>query len=100
MIYFHSDRWNYLLTAMEARELKLIAAGEIHRFNRDVADALERIHEKINEIPEETGKDYNSCELLLRNMENFENDLVPLEAQLQVGFHSYYFRFHDNKKSP
>ena len=32
-----------LLEVMDAREEKLTAAGELHRFNRDVAEALQRI---------------------------------------------------------
>ena len=32
-----------LLELMDAREEKLTAAGELHRFNRDVAEALQRI---------------------------------------------------------
>lgn len=37
------DTWNQLLEQIEARDQKLFGAGEIHRFNRDVEDALTRI---------------------------------------------------------
>ncbi|KAH6925479.1 hypothetical protein HPB50_005728 [Hyalomma asiaticum] len=73
-----------LSEAMQAREQKLQAAGEIHRFNRDVADALSRIQEKYTAIPEELGKDLQATQSLVRRQEGFENDLVALEAQLQV----------------
>lgn len=38
-----TDAWNQLLEQIEARDQKLFGAGEIHRFNRDVEDALTRI---------------------------------------------------------
>jgi len=37
------DAWNQLCEQIEARDQKLFGAGEIHRFNRDVEDALTRI---------------------------------------------------------
>ncbi|XP_069954037.1 spectrin beta chain, non-erythrocytic 5 isoform X2 [Cherax quadricarinatus] len=76
--------WNSLLEHIEARDQKLEAAGEIHRFNRDVAEALARIQEKYKSISEDLGRDVNSVQSLLRKHEGFENDLVALEAQLQV----------------
>ncbi len=83
-IFSRSDKWNNLLEHIEARDLKLQGAGEIHRFHRDVADALARIQEKTSSIPEGVGRDVNSCESMLRLHETFENDLLALEAQLQV----------------
>ncbi|XP_065345561.1 spectrin beta chain, non-erythrocytic 1 isoform X4 [Cloeon dipterum] len=79
-----SDAWSRLLSLIETREQKLAAAGEIHRFHRDVAEALARIQEKSAAIPEDKGKDLNSVLALIRRHEGFENDLVALEAQLQV----------------
>uniref|UniRef100_A0A2R5L953 Putative spectrin beta chain non-erythrocytic 5 isoform x6 n=1 Tax=Ornithodoros turicata TaxID=34597 RepID=A0A2R5L953_9ACAR len=76
--------WQALLEAVQARDQKLQAAGEIHRFNRDVAEALSRIQEKYAAIPEDLGRDLNSAQSLVRRQEGFENDLVALEAQLQV----------------
>ncbi|XP_054722410.1 spectrin beta chain, non-erythrocytic 5-like [Uloborus diversus] len=76
--------WSVLLDNIEARDQKLRAAGEIHRFNRDVADALSRIQEKYASIPEDLGRDLNSVQNLIRKHEGFENDLVALEAQLQI----------------
>jgi len=66
------------------REQRLQAAGEIHRFHRDVAEALSRIQEKEAALPEDLGRDLNSVLALIRRHEGFENDLVALEAQLQV----------------
>ncbi|KAA0192474.1 hypothetical protein HAZT_HAZT000964 [Hyalella azteca] len=76
--------WNALLDAIANRDEKLDAAAEIHRFNRDVADALSRIHEKDKMVSDDLGKDVHSVQALLRKHEGFENDLVALEAQLQV----------------
>ena len=80
----YSEAWSSLFEAVEARDQKLVAAGEIHRFNRDVAESLSRIQEKYVAIPEDLGRDLNSVLGLIRRHESFETDLVALEAQLQV----------------
>lgn len=69
---------------LSQREQKLHGAGEIHRFHRDVAEALFRIQDKNAALSNELGRDLNSALALLRKHEGFENDLVALEAQLQV----------------
>ncbi|XP_037820524.1 spectrin beta chain, non-erythrocytic 5 isoform X3 [Lucilia sericata] len=76
--------WDNLLKLLNLREQKLHAAGEIHRFHRDVAEALFRIQDKNAALSTELGKDLNSALALTRKHEGFENDLVALEAQLQV----------------
>lgn len=78
------NAWQNLLKLLSAREQKLHAAGEIHRFHRDVAEALFRIQDKNAALSSELGKDLNSALALFRKNEGFENDLVALEAQLQV----------------
>lgn len=78
------EAWQHLLEQMRNREQRLTAAGEIHRFHRDVADALARIQEKDAALPEDLGRDLNSVLALIKRHEGFENDLVALEAQLQV----------------
>ncbi|KAG8237739.1 hypothetical protein J437_LFUL016678, partial [Ladona fulva] len=61
------------------------AAGEIHRFHRDAAEALSRIQEKSAGLHENSlGRDLHSVLALIRRHEGFENDLVALEAQLQI----------------
>ncbi|XP_058061720.1 spectrin beta chain, non-erythrocytic 1 [Anopheles bellator] len=79
-----SNAWQQLLEQLSAREKKLHAAGEIHRFHRDAAEALFRIQDKNAALSTELGKDLNSALALARKHEAFENELVPLEAQLQV----------------
>ncbi|KAL7032834.1 hypothetical protein ACKWTF_007407 [Chironomus riparius] len=76
--------WDNLLKQLSQREQRLFAAGEIHRFHRDVAEALFRIQDKNAVLSSELGKDLNSALALYRKHEGFENDLVALEAQLQV----------------
>ncbi|KAL3276987.1 hypothetical protein HHI36_012347 [Cryptolaemus montrouzieri] len=76
--------WEKLHEQINNREVRLLAAGEIHRFHRDVADALQRIQEKNAALGTELGRDLNSALALLRKHEKFENELVALEAQLQL----------------
>ncbi|XP_044574402.1 spectrin beta chain, non-erythrocytic 1 isoform X3 [Cotesia glomerata] len=78
------ESWQHLLGLIRHREQRLQAAGEIHRFHRDVAEVLSRIQEKEAALPEDLGRDLNSVLALIRRHEGFENDLVALEAQLQV----------------
>lgn len=78
------ESWKNLLDLIRSREQRLQAAGEIHRFHRDIAEALSRIQEKDAALPEELGRDLNAVLALIRRHEGFENDLVALEAQLQV----------------
>ena len=68
---------------MEARDQKLYGAGELHRFNRDVEDALSRMQEKYTSIPEELGRDLKTVQSYIKKHEGFENDLVALEAQVR-----------------
>lgn len=78
------ESWKKLKRQIENREQRLLAAGEIHRFHRDVADSLTRIHEKSAALGTDLGRDLNSALSLLRKQEAFENELVVLEAQLQI----------------
>lgn len=84
MLIWYRESWKQLLNVLESREQRLNAAGEIHRFHRDVADALSRIHDKDAAISDDLGRDLNTVLTLIRKHEGFENDLVALEAQLQV----------------
>lgn len=70
--------WEHLVQAVEFRGKKLEAAGEIHKFNRDVSEALLRIAEKESSLGNETGKDIKSIQRLLRFQDVFENDLTAL----------------------
>lgn len=87
------ELWQQLIATIENREKRLKAAGEIHRFHRDVADALSRINDKDATISDDLGRDLNSVLTLIRKHEGFENDLVALEAQLQVDTHNIGINF-------
>jgi spectrin beta len=76
--------WDRLHEQLNNRESRLLAAGEVHRFHHDVSDALQRINEKKAVLGNDLGRDLNSALALLRKHEAFENELVALEAQLQV----------------
>ena len=69
---------------MDARSQKLHGASEIHRFNRDVEDALSRIQEKYASIPEDLGRDIKQVQSYQKKHEGFENELVALEAQVSI----------------
>lgn len=43
MYFLYRTSWDNLLKQLSQREQRLFAAGEIHRFHRDVAEALFRI---------------------------------------------------------
>ncbi|XP_050313156.1 spectrin beta chain, non-erythrocytic 1 isoform X2 [Anthonomus grandis grandis] len=76
--------WANLHEQVKTREERLNAAGEIHRFHRDVAESLHRIQTKHASLGTDLGRDLNSALALFRKHEAFENELVVLEAQLQV----------------
>lgn len=80
------EKWNQLLEHIEGRDQKLYGAGEIHRFNRDVEEALARIQEKYDSIPDDIGRDLFATQSYLKKHEAFENELVALEAQVNKDF--------------
>ncbi|XP_074649217.1 spectrin beta chain-like isoform X2 [Tubulanus polymorphus] len=76
--------WDQLLEQIEARDQKLEGAGDIHRFNRDVEDTLSRIQEKYDAVPDDCGRDIHGNDHHTKKHKGFENDLVALEAQINV----------------
>lgn len=74
--------WQRLLELIRIRSQKLKSASELHRFNRDVEEALSRIREKYSSIPEDLGRDLKSVQSHIKRHKGFENDLIPLEAQV------------------
>ncbi|ODM96280.1 Spectrin beta chain, non-erythrocytic 1, partial [Orchesella cincta] len=74
------EKWNNMLALMAAREQKLHAPG---KYTGSTGTWLTRWREsRRNSTPFLTL--VNSCEGMLRQHEAFENDLLALEAQLQV----------------
>ena len=80
--HIYRDAWSDLLDQVELRNQKLQGAAEIHRFNRDVEDALSRIQEKYSSIPEDLGRDLKQVQAYQKSHDSFENELVALEAQV------------------
>ena len=76
--------WEALIQTLEVRGKKLEAAGEIHKFNRDIAEALLRIQEKNSALGNDVGKDIKSTQKLLRMQDVFDNDLLALKKQLEA----------------
>merc|ERR550532_2133839 len=75
-----------LETMMSEREDLIESAGELHKFNFDVVEALGQIQEKQNSIPTEAIKNptLQGVQKLLRNHESIETGLVVLETQLHA----------------
>lgn len=78
------SEWEDLVKMVKVRGQKLEAAGEIHKFNRDIAEALLRIQEKGSALGNEQVKDIMSIERLLRLQDIFDNDLVGMCGQLKA----------------
>ncbi|GBP27213.1 Spectrin beta chain, non-erythrocytic 5 [Eumeta japonica] len=79
------ESWQRLVDQIASRSQRLAAAGEIHRFHRDVAELLARMGDKRAQLAgPDTARDYNAALSLLRRHETLENDLIALDAQLQV----------------
>uniref|UniRef100_A0A1I7ZAN4 Spectrin_like domain-containing protein n=1 Tax=Steinernema glaseri TaxID=37863 RepID=A0A1I7ZAN4_9BILA len=76
--------WTLLLDYIESREAKLGAASELHKFNRDVAEMMERIEEKRAGIPEEVGRDLKQVQKLLQKHEVFEHELDAMKTQMRT----------------
>lgn len=70
---------------MKSRASRLHAAGEIHRFHRDVAELLARAADKRAQLAAPPPpRDLAHATALLRNHDTVENDLVAIDAQMQV----------------
>lgn len=80
-----SSAWQELINLINIKEHKFIAAMELHRFNRDIADIYERISAKYAALNnDDFGRDCQSTRTLMRNHEIFEKSLLALEAHLKV----------------
>ncbi|XP_044739331.1 spectrin beta chain, non-erythrocytic 1 isoform X2 [Chrysoperla carnea] len=78
------DAWKRLLGLIKHRSQRLEAAAQIHRYHRDTAELLARVQQKLAELGTQPGRDLHAVLALLRRHEVFENDLVALDAQLQI----------------
>lgn len=79
------ELWQALEDQLEIREVKLQGAAEIHRFNRDVEEALSRINEKYSDISDlETGRDMAATLHYIKQHDAFETELIALDTHVQM----------------
>lgn len=68
---------------METRKQLLTASYELHKFFWDCKDLLSRIHEKMNTVSDDLGRDSGSISAQQRKHATFIQDLVPLGQQVE-----------------
>lgn len=77
-------KWQNLQGALVAYRNKLSGAAEIHLFNRDVVDTIDRIDEKCKSLQtEEVGRDLVSVQALQRKQEALETEIKAVEKKLE-----------------
>lgn len=70
---------------IRSRGTRLHAAGEIHRFHRDVGELLARAADKRAQLaPPRAPRDLPAAAAARRDHDNKENDLLAIDAQVQV----------------
>merc|ERR1739838_768880 len=79
-----NDAWADLGELIDTRTQMLEASKELHKYFHDCKDVLGRILEKENSMSEELGRDSGSVSALLREHQNFLQDLQGLQAQVQA----------------
>ncbi|XP_053623069.1 spectrin beta chain, non-erythrocytic 2 isoform X2 [Plodia interpunctella] len=79
------ESWQKLVDQITGRSSRLHAAGEIHRFHRDVAELLSRAAEK-RELLADTApsRDLAAAKAALRRHDNLDAELLAIDAQVQV----------------
>lgn len=76
-------KWHNLQGALNDYRNTLGGASEIHLFDRDVSDTLQRILDKSNAMEiDDVGKDVNGVESLIRKQNNLERDMVAVENKI------------------
>ncbi|PSN56235.1 Spectrin beta chain [Blattella germanica] len=78
-----NEAWQDLLELIETRTQMLAASRELHKFFHDCKDVLGRILEKQHSMSDELGRDAGSVSALQRKHQNFLQDLVTLQLQVQ-----------------
>lgn len=78
------DKWHNLQGALAKYRNELAAACEVHLFDRDVDDTIERITEKrVAMESEDIGKDLGAVEVLTRKQEALESEMTAVENKFQ-----------------
>ncbi|XP_041968361.1 spectrin beta chain, non-erythrocytic 2 isoform X3 [Aricia agestis] len=79
------ESWQKLVEQIGARGAKLAAAGELHRFHRDAAELVARAADRRARLAAPPPpRDLRAATALLRDHDTAENDLVAIDAQIQV----------------
>uniref|UniRef100_A0A2A4K9M3 PH domain-containing protein n=1 Tax=Heliothis virescens TaxID=7102 RepID=A0A2A4K9M3_HELVI len=78
--------WQRLIDQMESRASRLHAAGEIHRFHRDVGELISRVADARAALHAGVPpRDLRAATAALRAHDNTLNQLLAHDAQMQVG---------------
>ncbi|XP_057581524.1 spectrin beta chain, non-erythrocytic 2 isoform X3 [Hippopotamus amphibius kiboko] len=78
-----NEAWADLLELLDTRGQVLAAAHELQRFLHGARQALARVQQKQQQLPDGTGRDLNAAEALQRRHCAFEHDIQALSAQVQ-----------------
>ncbi|XP_046383490.1 spectrin beta chain isoform X6 [Ischnura elegans] len=78
-----NESWQDLLELIETRTQMLAASRELHKFFHDCKDVLGRVLEKQHAMSDELGRDAGSVSALQRKHQNFLQDLLTLQSQIQ-----------------
>ncbi|XP_063228722.1 spectrin beta chain isoform X7 [Bacillus rossius redtenbacheri] len=78
-----NEAWQDLLELIDTRTQMLAASRELHKFFHDCKDVLGRILEKQHAMSDELGRDAGSVSALQRKHQNFLQDLLTLQSQVQ-----------------
>ncbi|XP_038220979.1 spectrin beta chain, non-erythrocytic 5-like [Zerene cesonia] len=79
------ESWQRLVEQIESRGRRLHAAGEIHRYHRDAGELLARAASRRARLaPPPPPRDLRAAHALLRDHATAENDLLAIDAQMQV----------------
>ncbi|XP_049748550.1 spectrin beta chain, non-erythrocytic 2 isoform X2 [Elephas maximus indicus] len=78
-----NEAWADLLELLDTRGQVLAAAHELQRFLHGARQALARVQQKQQQLPDGTGRDLNAAETLQRQHCAYEHDIQALSAQVQ-----------------
>ncbi|XP_070506050.1 spectrin beta chain isoform X5 [Chironomus tepperi] len=78
-----NESWQDLLELIETRTQMLAASRELHKYFHDCKDVLSRILERQHGVSDELGRDAGSVSALQRKHQNFIQDLLTLQSQVQ-----------------
>ncbi|NXI45577.1 SPTN2 protein, partial [Galbula dea] len=78
-----NEAWAELLELIDTRSQLLAASYELRRFQHDAKQTLAQVREKLQQVPEELGRDLATAETLQRLHSAQERDIQALSAQVR-----------------